>query len=284
MLGFTLDTSLDLTGNFHSRSIGGDGANVMRYRNPEVDRLIVEAASQPELAAMKSQLDQVQQIIHRDQPVTFLWESQAAERRQPAGPGRQAHAQLRVLQSQGVVDRAGDGLDQILPAAPRRLAASPLPGPHVHFFLPPGPAWKSPPGGRGRPADAGAAGQPREGLRPRPPPGGAVPGLAFVAGPGGPGDVAQPAAPGLRGARWRFCRQPSSSPPPRSPWNTSSPWCWELPRRSAGARFWITGSGSSPSSSSRSPCSGPASWRSCSSPTCGRFCPRATCTRWTPNS
>lgn len=75
ILGFTIDTSLDLTGNYHSSSIGGDGNNVFRYRNPEVDRLIVEAASQPELAAMKSYLDQVQQLIHRDQPVTFLWES-----------------------------------------------------------------------------------------------------------------------------------------------------------------------------------------------------------------
>ncbi len=75
MLGFTTDTSLDLTGNFHSSSIGGDGNNIVRYRNPEVDRLIVEAASQLELAAMKSQLDRIQQIIHRDQPVTFLWES-----------------------------------------------------------------------------------------------------------------------------------------------------------------------------------------------------------------
>lgn len=75
ILGFTTDTSLDLTGNFHSSSIGGDGNNIVRYRNPEVDRLIVEAASQLELAAMKSQLDRIQQIIHRDQPVTFLWES-----------------------------------------------------------------------------------------------------------------------------------------------------------------------------------------------------------------
>lgn len=75
ILGFVVDTSLDLTGNFHTSSIGGDGNNVIRYSNPEVDRLIVEAASQPDLASMKSQLDQVQQLIHRDQPVTFLWES-----------------------------------------------------------------------------------------------------------------------------------------------------------------------------------------------------------------
>jgi peptide/nickel transport system substrate-binding protein len=76
VFGYTPDTSLDLTGNFHSESIGPDGNNSARYRNPEMDRLILKAASQPELIGMKSYLDQVQQILHRDQPVTFLWESQ----------------------------------------------------------------------------------------------------------------------------------------------------------------------------------------------------------------
>lgn len=75
IMGFTPDTSLDLTGNYHSQSIGRDGSNVMRYRNPEVDRLIVEAAAQPDLAGMKSDLARIQQIMHREQPVTFLWES-----------------------------------------------------------------------------------------------------------------------------------------------------------------------------------------------------------------
>ena len=60
---------------FAMQAIGRDGSNVMRYRNPEVDRLIVEAAAQPDLAGMKSYLDQIQQIMHREQPVTFLWES-----------------------------------------------------------------------------------------------------------------------------------------------------------------------------------------------------------------
>jgi len=75
IMGYTPDTSLDLTGNYHSQSIGRDGSNVMRYRNPEVDRLIVEAAAQPDLAGMKSYLDRIQQIMNREQPVTFLWES-----------------------------------------------------------------------------------------------------------------------------------------------------------------------------------------------------------------
>jgi peptide/nickel transport system substrate-binding protein len=75
IMGYTPDTSLDLTGNYHSQAIGRDGSNVMRYRNPEVDRLIVEAAAQPDLLGMKSYLAQIQQIMHREQPVTFLWES-----------------------------------------------------------------------------------------------------------------------------------------------------------------------------------------------------------------
>lgn len=75
LLGYSMDTSLDLSGAFHSRSIG-DGANDVHYRNAEVDRLIDIAASQPDVQAEKPYLDQIQQIIHREQPLTFLWESQ----------------------------------------------------------------------------------------------------------------------------------------------------------------------------------------------------------------
>ncbi len=75
MMGYTIDTSLDLTNNFSSRSLaeGGDDA---RYHNPEVDRLIDLAASQPDMLAARPYLNQVQEAIHREQPLTFLWESQ----------------------------------------------------------------------------------------------------------------------------------------------------------------------------------------------------------------
>ena len=73
--GFTLDTSLDLTGNFHSESIA-DGSNIMRYSNPEVDRLLEQIASQPDPERARPLLHRLQEILHRDQPVTFLWESQ----------------------------------------------------------------------------------------------------------------------------------------------------------------------------------------------------------------
>jgi len=74
VIGFTMDTSLDLTSNLDSRAV--DRNNYMRYGNPEVDRLLEIAARQPEIAQAKPYLDQIQRIVHRDQPVTFLWESQ----------------------------------------------------------------------------------------------------------------------------------------------------------------------------------------------------------------
>ncbi|HYU36023.1 MAG TPA: ABC transporter substrate-binding protein [Thermoanaerobaculia bacterium] len=74
IMGFSIDTSLDLSGNFHSRSIPS-GDNFFHYSNPEVDRLIDLAASQKDLAAGEPYLHQVERLIHRDQPVTFLWES-----------------------------------------------------------------------------------------------------------------------------------------------------------------------------------------------------------------
>lgn len=75
ILGYSMDTSLDLSSTFHSRSIQ-EGTNAFRYRNPEVDRLIDTAAAQPDIRAEGPYLAQIQQIIHREQPITFLWESQ----------------------------------------------------------------------------------------------------------------------------------------------------------------------------------------------------------------
>jgi peptide/nickel transport system substrate-binding protein len=74
--GMSTDTSLDLTGYFHSRSFPPDGINFMHYSNPELDRLMDQAASQTELQQSKPYLDRIQKILHDDQPVTFLWESQ----------------------------------------------------------------------------------------------------------------------------------------------------------------------------------------------------------------
>jgi peptide/nickel transport system substrate-binding protein len=79
IIGLSLDTSLDLTANFHSHSIPGpgrEGSNFERYANPEVDRLIDQVAAEPDALKARPAIEQIQQILHRDQPVTLLWESQ----------------------------------------------------------------------------------------------------------------------------------------------------------------------------------------------------------------
>lgn len=74
--GLSIDTSLDLEGNYHSNSIGEIKDNYFRYSNPEVDRLIDQAASQKELLQALPFLHRIEHLLHRDQPATFLWESQ----------------------------------------------------------------------------------------------------------------------------------------------------------------------------------------------------------------
>ncbi|HEX9940595.1 MAG TPA: ABC transporter substrate-binding protein [Thermoanaerobaculia bacterium] len=76
ILGYSMDTSLDLRSTFHSEAMDENGNNTARYSNPEVDRLIELAASQPDMLSEKPYLDRIQQILHREQPFTFLWESQ----------------------------------------------------------------------------------------------------------------------------------------------------------------------------------------------------------------
>jgi peptide/nickel transport system substrate-binding protein len=74
VFGFQMDTSLDLTAQFGSDHV--EEGNFGAYKNPEFDRLMAEAMAKPEIRDAKPILDRIQQIIHRDQPVTFLWESQ----------------------------------------------------------------------------------------------------------------------------------------------------------------------------------------------------------------
>jgi peptide/nickel transport system substrate-binding protein len=75
VLGQSLDTSLDMTESFHSRTIPPIGGNYMRYRNPEMDRLLETAASQPDMLAEEPYLHRIERILQRDQPVTLLWQS-----------------------------------------------------------------------------------------------------------------------------------------------------------------------------------------------------------------
>ncbi len=73
--GLGMDTSLDLTSVFHSGAIE-NANNISRYRNPEVDRLIERVLRYPEIGQARDDLYRLQEILDRDQPFTYLWESQ----------------------------------------------------------------------------------------------------------------------------------------------------------------------------------------------------------------
>jgi peptide/nickel transport system substrate-binding protein len=70
-----IDTTLDFGYAFHSNSIGG-GYNDGCYSNPRVDTLIEAVRRQPRLEDAVPMLDELQAIIHSEQPYTFLWEPQ----------------------------------------------------------------------------------------------------------------------------------------------------------------------------------------------------------------
>ena len=75
ILGFNMDTSLDLSSNFHSRAVDVDN-NFSRYKNPELDALLDRFDQQTDYQAIVPILHQIERIVHREQPVTLLWESQ----------------------------------------------------------------------------------------------------------------------------------------------------------------------------------------------------------------
>ncbi len=73
--GWDIDTSLDLTYAFHSQSID-EGYNFGQYSNPEVDRLIEAANLETDPTERVLQLREIESILHRTQPYTYLWEPQ----------------------------------------------------------------------------------------------------------------------------------------------------------------------------------------------------------------
>ncbi|MDY7093985.1 MAG: ABC transporter substrate-binding protein [Acidobacteriota bacterium] len=73
--GLAVETSLDLSPYFHSQSIE-ERLNLSSYSNPEVDRLLEAARSELELENSKPYLYKIQELLHRDQPMTILWEPQ----------------------------------------------------------------------------------------------------------------------------------------------------------------------------------------------------------------
>jgi peptide/nickel transport system substrate-binding protein len=72
--GLAMDTSFNTSYYFHSHSIGNGGYNWGAYDNPEVDRLIDSIAEQSDPAVAKPLYDELQRILHEDQPLTFLYE------------------------------------------------------------------------------------------------------------------------------------------------------------------------------------------------------------------
>lgn len=70
-----IDTSLDLRYAFHSDEIA-EGSNFVRYRNAEVDALLDELRDSLEPTRTRELLVRVQELLHQDQPYTFLWEPQ----------------------------------------------------------------------------------------------------------------------------------------------------------------------------------------------------------------
>lgn len=73
--GWSIDTTLDLRPYFHSEEIAG-GYNIGSYRNREIDRLVDAARRAPTPEDALPDLLRTQQILHAEQPYTFLWEPQ----------------------------------------------------------------------------------------------------------------------------------------------------------------------------------------------------------------
>ncbi len=75
LFAFDIDTSLDLGYAFHSQSTS-DRYNFGGYSNPDVDALIERARATSDPQQKGPLLDRIQEILHEEQPLTFLWEPQ----------------------------------------------------------------------------------------------------------------------------------------------------------------------------------------------------------------
>lgn len=73
-----IDTSLDLGYAFHSTSLT-EGYNSGGYAEPRVDQLIEAARGETNIELRRQTLYELQELLHRDQPYTFLWEPQRSD-------------------------------------------------------------------------------------------------------------------------------------------------------------------------------------------------------------
>ncbi len=81
--GWKLVGKLDLAPIFGSGGIPPKGNNVVHYRSAELDRLLDSLSAEHDWTGMKPVLASIQQVINRDQPYTFLYET---KRLAAAGP------------------------------------------------------------------------------------------------------------------------------------------------------------------------------------------------------
>lgn len=74
MLGWTRDPWTDPTALWHSRSAVPGGLNLVRYKNPEVDKLIDQGTKSIPDARRVKLFRRVHELIFEDQPYTFMTE------------------------------------------------------------------------------------------------------------------------------------------------------------------------------------------------------------------
>ena len=76
--GWRLPTKLDLAVTFSSQAVE-EGVNFGRYRNPELDEILERIAAAPDYRNAVPTVEQALDILHQDQPYTFLyWQDRLA--------------------------------------------------------------------------------------------------------------------------------------------------------------------------------------------------------------
>ena len=129
------------------------------YRNAEVDRLLDAARRAPTPEAALPDLLRMQQILHAEQPYTFLWEPQRLCAVRAELTEVQSQLDLRLLQSARVAAPRDIPTDRD-PRAPRQIhlgAARVLDRPHRGLLPPPPAAGRARRDLRGSARAAGAA-------------------------------------------------------------------------------------------------------------------------------
>jgi peptide/nickel transport system substrate-binding protein len=75
LVRWSMPTDLDLSFAFSSKADGASG-NVFGYASPEMDQLLEAALAQTTLEGLAEKVHAVEALVHRDQPATYLYESQ----------------------------------------------------------------------------------------------------------------------------------------------------------------------------------------------------------------